>query len=489
MNEPAVLIVVAVLVGGVAGWLVARLRAQGDIVEACRRGDVAAADLQARLAVADAQRGTLQADLAAARARVDGQAGELREIGARLAAATTALEQERRASEERLAVLGQAQQVFRDTFNALAADALRQSNESFLALAATRLEDARTQATADLTERQQAIQTLVAPLGEALARVEQEVRDAERHRVTENRTLLERLATLDTVSQRLGNETSRLVDALKRPGVRGRWGELQLRRVVELAGMQRHCDFLEQSTIAVDDRRLRPDLVVHLPGGKRVVVDAKVPLDAYLRALDAQDEASRQLLLKDHARQVRTHIAQLAQREYAAVVQPGPDFVVLFLPGEMFFSAALEQDPDLLDVAASQRVIPASPTTLIALLRAVATGWQQETLAESAQKICEHGRALYNALGVLATHVTTLGTRLRSSVEAYNAAVGSLEGNVLAKARRFRDLAAGLPDELPVPAAIETSPRQVVAPELTGGLPFDAEIVDAEEEQPDPVES
>jgi DNA recombination protein RmuC len=489
MIGTAALIVAAVVAGGIAGWLLARLRAQTEIALATRRGDVAAADLQARLDSADAVRATLQVELAASRARQDEQAEALRALGARHAGLAAELEQERRASTERLAVLGQAQQAFRDTFAALAADALRQSSESFLALATTRLEETRSQATAELAERQQAFQSLVAPIGEALSRVEQEVRDAERHRLHENSTLLERLATLDTVSQRLGAETSRLVDALKRPGVRGRWGELQLRRVVELAGMQRHCDFLEQSTLSVDERRLRPDVIVHLPGGKRVVVDAKVPLDAYLRALDAPDEGARQLLLKDHARQVRAHIGQLAQREYAAAVQPGPDFVVLFLPGEMFFSAALEQDPDLLDVAAAQRVIPASPTTLIALLRAVATGWQQETLARSAQTICEQGRALYNALGVLAAHLTSVGTRLRSSVEAYNAAIGSLEGNVLVKARKFRDLASGLPDELPVPAAVEALPRPIVAPELTGGLPFDAEIVDVETERADPVES
>jgi DNA recombination protein RmuC len=426
--------------------------------------------------------------LASARVRGDDHAAALADLGARHAAQAAELEQVRRASAERAALLGQAEQAFRDTFTALAADALRQSSESFLALAATRLDEARTQATADLSQRQQAIATLVKPIGDALARVEQEVRDAERHRLNENRSLLERLATLDTVSQRLGAETSRLVDALKRPGVRGRWGELQLRRVVELAGMQRHCDFVEQSMFSLEERRLRPDLVVHLPAGKRVVVDAKVPLDAYLRAVDAPDDGARQLLLRDHARQVRAHIAQLAQREYAAAVQPGPDFVVLFLPGEMFFSAALEQDPDLLDVAAAQRVIPASPTTLIALLRAVAAGWQQETLAQSAQKISEQGRALYNALSVLAGHVTTVGARLRSSVEAYNAAVGSLEGNVLVKARRFRELNAGQVDELPVPGVIEATPRPIVSTELTGGLPFEAETLDVEADRVDPVE-
>src|SRR5262252_1081474 len=242
--------------------------------------------------------------------------------------------------------------------------------------------------------------------------------------------------------------------------------------------MVQHCDFEEQHTVmnGDGDRRMRPDVIVNLPGGKHVVIDAKAPLDAYLRALEAPDETSRQALLADHARQVRTHLSQLAAKGYAANVHPSPDFVVMFLPGEMFFSAALEQDPTLIEFGVDKHVIPASPTTLIALLRAVAYGWQQEAMEENARKISENRRLLYEAVRTLATRFDALGTRLKSSLEAYNEAVGSLEGNVLVKARRFKELqAANGGEEIRPLEPIDRVPRMLQAPELTGGLPFHAE--------------
>ncbi len=396
------------------------------------------------------------------------------------------LERERAVHAERLGAYDDAERLLRQAFESLSADALRSNNQAFLDLAETRLAQARSEAAADLEARRKAVDDLLAPLRTTLESVDRQIGEAEKLRMASGAALFQRLAALDAAGQQLRSETARLVDALKRPGVRGRWGELQLRRVVELAGMVERCDFDEQRTLSGTDadgidRRLRPDVIVRLPGGKHVVVDAKVPLDAYLRALEAPDEASRQALLADHARQVRAHVLQLASRGYAAHVHPSPDFVVMFLPGEMFFSAALEQDASLIEFGVEQRVIPASPTTLIALLRAVSYGWQQEAMEENARKISELGRALYDAVRVLGGHFDDLGTKLKASLDAYNRAVGSLEGNVLVKARKFRDLqATSGADELKALEPIDRVPRGLQAPELTDGLPF---VADEEEEK------
>jgi DNA recombination protein RmuC len=388
----------------------------------------------------------------------------------------TELDKNRAVHAERLKAYEDGETKLRDTFAALSKDALASNAQQFLALAETRLNHTRAEAAFDVDARKKAIEDLLAPMKTTLDKVERELKESEHRRIQSGSQLLERVVSLDALGQNLRDETRRLTDALKRPGVRGRWGELQLRRVVELAGMLAHCDFSEQETVAGDDGRLRPDVIVRLPGGKHVVIDAKAPLDAYLRALDAPDDATRQRLLADHARQVRVHLGQLAAKDYAAQIQPSPDFVVMFLPGEMFFSAALEQDPSLIEFGATghaKRVIPASPTTLIALLRAVAYGWQQEAVARDALQIADAGRKLYEAVGKLARHFDTLGTRLRSSIDAYNEAIGSLEGNVLVKARKFKDLqTANGSEEIKPPEPVDRVPRMLQAPELTDGLPF-----------------
>ena len=311
-------------------------------------------------------------------------------------------------------------------------------------------------------------------MAKTLGDVDRELKDSERRRIESSAQLMQRIASLDTAGQDLRSQTGKLVDALKRPAGRGRWGELQLKRVIELSGMIQHCDFEEQHTVTdADDRRMRPDVVVRLAGGKHVVIDAKAPLDAYLRALEAPDEPTRQALLCEHAKQVRTHLTQLSAKGYAAHIHPSPDFVVMFLPGEMFFSAALEQDPSLIEFGVEQHVIPASPTTLIALLRAVAYGWQQEAMEENARKISDLGRQLYDAVGKLGAHFDNLGTKLKGSLEAYNSAVGSLEGNVLVKARKFKELqAASAVDDIPALEPVDRVPRMLQARELTDGLPF-----------------
>ncbi|HKB11862.1 MAG TPA: DNA recombination protein RmuC [Vicinamibacterales bacterium] len=388
----------------------------------------------------------------------------------------SALDTERAIHCERLKAYGEAETRLRDAFQAMSAEALKSNNQQFLALAESRLREARVEASSDIDARRKAIEDLLAPMARTLEQVDREIRDAERRRLQSGTELMERIAALDTAGQTLRDETRRLTDALKRPGVRGRWGELQLKRAVELAGMVEHCHFSEQETITGENGRIRPDVVVHLPGGKHVVVDAKVPLDAYLRALEAGDEETRQKLLLDHARQVRTHVVQLSGKGYFDKITSTPEFVVMFLPGEMFFSAALEQDPTLIEYGVERKVIPASPTTLIALLRAVAYGWQQEAIEENARKISENGKLLYEAVRTLGARFDTLGTRLKSSLEAYNEAVGSLEGNVLVKARRFKELhAANGGEEIKPLEPIDRVPRMLQAPELTGGLPFHSE--------------
>jgi DNA recombination protein RmuC len=397
-----------------------------------------------------------------------------------------ALAQDRAVHAERLKAYQDAEMRLRESFQSLSSAALNANNQAFLQLAETRLTQSRQEATADTDSRKKAIEDLLAPMRTTLDQVDREIKDAERRRTASSAELVEKLRTLDAAGQDLRSQTARLVDALKRPGVRGRWGELQLKRVVELAGMLERCDFDEQQTVSAGDtdRRLRPDVIVNLPGGKHVVIDAKAPLDAYLKALEAPDEAARQLLLADHARQVRTHLTQLAAKGYAAHVQPSPDFVVMFLPGEMFFSAALEQDPSLIEfgVGLDQRVIPASPTTLIALLRAVAYGWQQQAMEENARKISELGRNLYDSVRVLGGHFEELGLRLKGSLDAYNKAVGSLEGNVLVKARKFKEYqAASGGEEIGALDPIDRVPRMLQAAELTDGLPFQNGEVPEEE--------
>ncbi len=371
------------------------------------------------------------------------------------------LEAERRAVHERNAALEAARQQLTERFTHLSAEALARNNEAFLRLANENLGRFQGEAKGELEQRKQAVEALVKPLREALERTERQIRQMESERKEAYGSLTRHLETMAQTQQSLQAETRNLVQALRRPEVRGQWGEMTLRRLVELAGMVEHCDFFEQEHTPGEGGALRPDMVVRMPGGREIVVDVKTPLDAYLDAVNAADDSARDLALDRHTRNVRTRVRELAAKGYWQQFSQSPDFVVLFIPGEQFLSSALDRDHKLLEEALAQRVILATPTSLVALLRAVAYGWRQEQLAANAEEIRKAGEELYSRLATFADHLGKLGRSLGSSVDHFNRAVGSFDSRVLPGARRFVEMGVGAQKEVAQPEQIDKLPRSV----------------------------
>ncbi len=435
---------VGVLFGLALGWFIANARARSKSQVKIREAELAAVSAAAE---ARSERDRRESEEARARELRE----QLRVADRAVAEMRARVEESQKHFDEERQLLAQAERKLADTFKSLAADTLRQSTGDFLKFAEQRLSAAQELAVKDFEAREKKIDELVRPARDSLAKLDQELRQMENLRRSAEGQMTEQLRTL-------GAQTTRLVDALKTPTVRGRWGEIQLKRVVEIAGMVEHCDFFEQETHDSENGRLRPDLRIQLPGDRNVVVDSKVPLKAYLEAMESGDESARALKLVDHAGQVRAHIAQLSSRTYWDACRPTPEFVVLFLPGEMFFSAALQHDPSLIEDAAAMKVILATPTTLIALLKAVSYGWRNEQLAENAQRISELGQELHERIATMASHLARLGGALGKAVEEFNNAARSMESRVLVTTRRFKELGVASKKDIEALPIVESAP-------------------------------
>ena len=487
--------------GGLAVWLVARSRASARLskvlaqsgAEMARLEEVTRSkeeelqekqgrlgDLEEQLGHAEAHILSLSEERSAARAKLEQMAlvqqaleektGEVKDLTAAItglkekhAALETIIEKERLATQEKLQLLETAKERLTDTFQALSATALKDSHESFLELAKATFAQYQEQAKGDLELRRKAVQQLVEPMKESLEKYDRHVQDMERIREKAYGGLSQQVQSLMTTQQQLQKETANLVKALRTPQVRGRWGEITLRRVAELAGMLRYCDFFEQTTKDTEQGRLRPDMIVRLPNEKQIVVDAKAPLLAYLEALEAETEEKRARKLALHARQIQAHMNKLSEKTYWEQFQATPEFVVLFIPGENFFSSALEQNPGLIEEGVSKSVILATPTTLISLLKAVAFGWRQETMAKNAQAISNLGKELYERINTMAEHLERLGHHIEKCVSTYNQVIGSFERRVLASARKFGELGITKRDgaQIPYLSPVEKTTRQI----------------------------
>ena len=458
---PVFTLILGALIGGIVVWLALKAKSHRAFDDGRAASATEVAALNERAVAKDRELQKLQQTYDAETV----ESNDLRQQNARLQAE---VEGERRAAHERNESFKRVTDELAEKFKALSRDALKDNNQEFLNLAHATLQKFQASAKGDLEQKQQAIDQLVKPLKDSLEKVDGKIEAMERLRAGAYSGLIEQVKTLASSQQQLQAETGNLVKALRTPHVRGRWGEIQLRRVVELAGMVQYCDFSEQETIANEDGRIRPDVIVRLPGNRTIVVDAKVPFEAFYESISTADDAIRLERLKEHARLVRAHIGALSRKSYWEAVQPTPEFVLLFLPGESFYSAALEQDPKLIEDGINQKVIIATPTTLIALLKAISYGWQQEQRAANADEVGKLGKELYDRLRTFLSHFSDIGKNLDRALESYNKGVGSLEARVLVTARKFKERNAIHGDEIESPEPIDKLARPLSLDE--GGL-------------------
>lgn len=447
---------VGLVAGTALGWFIGVARAKALTNDALR-------EQQAKTAAAEARVYEIRLQLESTKDSLEKLRERLANAETARTAAETQLADSQRSLAEQRALLEDASVRLAATFKSLAAEALAGNNTGFLVLAVEKFKALREEAASDLEARRKAIEVLIHPLSESLSTYQREARSLEDRRLQELGTVGEQLRELAKVQVALQGETARLVNALRSPQVRGRWGEITLRRTAELAGMSAYCDFLEQESVTTEAGRFRPDMVVKLPAGRDVVVDSKVPLNGFLEALEATDDAAREASFLKHANQVNQHVAKLASKDYWAQFTSTPEFVVLFIPNDSFLSAAAEKDPGLVESALSKKVVIATPATFIALLLAIAYGWRQQLVAENAQRVAALGEQLADRMGVLADHLVKVGSALGKAVESYNSAVASFETRVMPSARKFKALGVGGSKEVPELEPLDQTPRPLMA--------------------------